>query len=186
MSGMSEFQEMKILKLFSMLYDTNNDGVIDRRDFDELLKKISGILEWSAGSEKYSNAEKTLDTVWKGLLKYADTDNDAKITQEEWKKMWNDCLVDLEKGKFPDWQQDYMYLMFDVNDKSGDEFIDETEYTTFLSQFGISDSDCKKAFQVISGGENITKERFAGLWKEYLTSKTRDSPGNTLFGPLED
>ena len=34
--------------------------------------------------------------------------------------MWAACLNDLEKhGQFPAWQEKYMKLMFDVNDKSG-------------------------------------------------------------------
>lgn len=44
---------------------------------------------------------------------------DCKITEKEWLRMWEDSLAKLEKGQFPEWQQKYMDLMFDVNDKSG-------------------------------------------------------------------
>ena len=58
------------------------------------------------------------------LLKYHTTvtyvkHQDLKVTQDEWLRMWGDCLADIEKGRFPAWQQKYMDLMFDVNDKSG-------------------------------------------------------------------
>ena len=44
----------------------------------------------------------------------------SKITKDEWLQMWAACLNDLEKhGQFPAWQEKYMKLMFDVNDKSG-------------------------------------------------------------------
>jgi len=34
---------------------------------------------------------------------------------------------------------------------AGDEFIDQNEYTTFLTQFGISEDECNESFQLISG-----------------------------------
>lgn len=182
-ADLTDFQKKKILRVFNMLYDRNHDGVIESSDFDLLLKKICEILEWNAGGPKYQQAKQTLDIVWAGLLKYADTDEDAKITQEEWLKMWGECLKTLEQGTFPDWQKKYMDLMFDVNDKSGDDCIDENEYTTFMSEFKISASDCKKAFQAISGADRkITRDQFATLWKDYLTSNDTSSPGNYLFG----
>ena len=62
--------------------------------------------------------------IW--LLKwYSFCLQDAKITKDEWLKMWGDCLKDIEQGHFPSWQKKYMDLMFDVNDKSGTIYIDE-------------------------------------------------------------
>lgn len=38
-----------------------------------LFQKICDILEWRVGGPKYQEAKATLDIVWEGLLKYADT-----------------------------------------------------------------------------------------------------------------
>lgn len=186
MSSLTPFQEKKILRVFSMLYDSNNDGVIEKQDFDILLAKICDILEWSHGSEKYVSAKDTLDTVWTGLMEYADTNKDAKVTKDEWLKMWGDCLYDIQNGRFPDWQKRYMDLMFDVNDKSGDDYIDQEEYTTFMSQFGMSDSDCERSFKLVSGGNNISRDEFSTLWKDYLSSNDESASANYLFGPNLD
>ncbi|WAR12811.1 CEX2-like protein [Mya arenaria] len=145
MAELSNFQENKISKLFTMLYDSNNDGVIEKRDFDIYLQ-------------------------------------DAKITLEEWLRMWRDCLKDIEAGEFPAWQKKYMDLMFDVNDMSGDELIDMEEYKTFLTQFGVSQDECSVAFSKISGGSDITREQFASLWRGYLTSNDKEAAANFLFG----
>ncbi|KAH3768276.1 calexcitin-2-like [Dreissena polymorpha] len=182
MAPLSDFQKKKILKLFTMLYDSNKDGVIEKQDFDIYLQRVSDVLQWSKGSEKYVNAQETLDIVWKGLVEYADTNKDSKITEEEWLRMWGDCLADIEKGQFPAWQKKYMDLMFDVNDKSGDDFIDCSEYTTFLTRFGVTEKACGQAFQQISGGKNITRDQFASLWRGYLTSNDPKSAANYLLG----
>ncbi|XP_052817877.1 calexcitin-2-like [Mya arenaria] len=182
MAELSNFQENKISKLFTMLYDSNNDGVIEKRDFDIYLQKVSQVLGWKSDSEKYLKAQETLNTVWDGLKEYADTDKDAKITLEEWLRMWRDCLKDIEAGEFPAWQKKYMDLMFDVNDMSGDELIDMEEYKTFLTQFGVSQDECSVAFSKISGGSDITREQFASLWRGYLTSNDKEAAANFLFG----
>jgi len=36
------------------------------------FQKICGILQWNEGGDKYMNAKDTLETVWKGLMDYAD------------------------------------------------------------------------------------------------------------------
>lgn len=183
MAELTSFQRLKILRVFNMLYDSNSDGVIEKKDFDLLLETICDILEWQRGGDKHTNAKETLDIVWKGLEEYADTNKDSKITTDEWLKMWGECLKDLENGRFPAWQKRYMELMFDCNDKSGDDLIDLNEYTTFFSRFGISTDECKEAFTKISNGKNISKSDFEKLWREYLTSNDETSGGNFLFGP---
>ncbi|XP_053387366.1 calexcitin-2-like [Mercenaria mercenaria] len=188
MAGLTTFQKKKFEKVFSMLYDSNGDGVIEKEDFDILLGKIQSILGWEKNSPKYKNAESTLQLVWDGLVKVADFDSDAKITIVEWETMWGGCIEEVKKGQFPDWQKKYMDFMFDVNDKSGDDCIDQSEYTTFMKHF-IKESECKAAFDKISAGgqgqsNGITRDDFAKLWKEYLTSDDQSLPGNSLFGPI--
>lgn len=50
---------------------------------------------------------------------------------------------------------------------AGDEYIDQTEYTTFLTQFGISEDDCNEAFQLISG-VSFTFNTFARQYSRVL------------------
>ena len=45
---------------------------------------------------------------------------DDKITQDEWCKMWGECMAGTNDYKhLPEWQQSYMDFMFEVNDTSG-------------------------------------------------------------------
>lgn len=185
MAELTPFQTKKILRVFNMLYDTNNDGVIEKKDFDILLETICRILEWQRDGEKHKKAKETLYIIWKGLEEYADTDKDSVITKDEWLKMWGACLKDIENGRFPTWQKRYMDLMFDVNDKSGDNLIDLVEYTTFFAEFGIKSDECKEAFDKISGGKNISRSDFEKLWREYLTSNDVSSDANSLFGKFD-
>ena len=43
------------------------------------FQKICGILQWNEGGDKYMNAKDTLETVWKGLMDYADANKVIEI-----------------------------------------------------------------------------------------------------------
>ena len=49
---------------------------------------------------------------------------DDKVSEEEWLKMWTDCIQDIKsKREFPEWQQKFIDFMFKVNDTSGMEYV---------------------------------------------------------------
>ena len=49
---------------------------------------------------------------------------DDKVSEEEWLKMWTDCIQDIKsKREFPEWQQKFIDFMFKVNDTSGMEHV---------------------------------------------------------------
>lgn len=75
------------------------------------------------GSDKHRNAKATFEVIWEGLRRFADENQDDKVTQEEWLKMWTECVRAAENGTdLPDWQRRYMNFMFDVIDTSGNVF----------------------------------------------------------------
>lgn len=182
--ALSDFQKKKILRVFRLLYDTNKDGVIKKEDFGLAIDKICNILDWTKGGHEYSSAEEALDLIWEGLKRYADENQDDIVSEEEWLKMWTDCVQDIQSGKqFPEWQQKFIDFMFKVNDKSGDDEIDEDEYTTvYTTLYGLKRDNCLTAFAKISGGKNITRQEFEELWMEYFVSNDSSSKGNYLFG----
>lgn len=181
--SLTDFQKKKILRVFRLLYDTNKDGVIKKEDFGLAIDKICKILHWIKGGDEYSKAEETLTLIWEGLKKYADQNQDDKVSEEEWLKMWTDCVQDIKsKKEFPEWQQKFIDFMFKVNDTSGDNEIDEEEYTTVYQAYGINKDNCITAFKKISGGKNITRAEFEELWMEYFVSNDTSAKGNYLFG----
>ncbi|XP_060075203.1 sarcoplasmic calcium-binding proteins I, III, and IV-like [Ylistrum balloti] len=180
-SQLTSFQKEKILRVFNILYDSNKDGFIEERDFVMAIEKIRKILEWPVDCKKHKETQEALGLIWKGLRAYADVNADDRVSQEEWVRMWEDCI---RSNTVPEWQQKFMDFMFNVNDKSGDNEIDETEYKTYYQNY-ISVEDCEKAFQKISGGKNISRSEFSQLWKEYFFSDDRQARGNYLFGVPE-
>jgi len=177
---LSEFQKKKILRVFNILYDSNKDGVIGKEDFEISIKKICRIMNWTDNTERQSFTRNTLELIWTGLQDYADTNDDHKVSIEEWTKMWSDCI---QEDKFPPWQEEFMKFMFDVNDKTGDEKIDEEEFSYFYEEYcQIPKEDGKRAFQKLANGEKISRDLYKQLWKDYFVSTDESAKSTYLFG----
>jgi len=187
MPALSEFQKKKLTHVFNTFYDYNHDGVIEWADFTQTIEKICELHSWKTGGDKHKSGLAILKTVWDGLQKLADKNEDNQVTKEEWFTMWADCLDQYNKTKtLPEWQTKYMNFFFEVTDTSGDNLIDLEEYSVVYETFGVPKESCKKAFNTISanGAKPITKDEFTKLWIEFTVSDNAADRGNSLFGVL--
>lgn len=81
-----------------------------------------------------------------------------------------------EYSKNPDnaleWQTQYQKFMFDLEDASGDGTIDIEEFTSVCSCYGLETSECREAFNKMSGVSKYATDMksFSGLPGEYLFS----------------
>lgn len=182
MPALTEFQLKKVKSVYQNLYDSNKDGIIDKNDFKDCMKKISSLHHWANNDDAYRLAKDILENVWEGLQKDADINEDGIVTLDEWVKMWNKFS---ESGKVPQWNEEYIKFMFLANDTSGDGFVDRGEFVTVQKIFGNSEADSNKAFDKLAQGakeDRLSKEDFTSLWHEYFTSNNAEARGNYLFG----
>ena len=65
---------------------------------------------------------------------------DDKVSEEEWLKMWTDCIQDIKsKREFPEWQQKFIDFMFKVNDTSGMEHVGDKEVVVMVLNATLSE-----------------------------------------------
>lgn len=65
---------------------------------------------------------------------------DDKVSEEEWLKMWTDCIQDIKsKREFPEWQQKFIDFMFKVNDTSGMEHVGDKEVVVMVLSATLSE-----------------------------------------------
>lgn len=183
---LSEFQKEKVLKVFNNFYDVNGDGVVDWQDFECDIQKLTELLKWTDGCPAKTKAIAALTMIWNDLRTYADKNKDDVITQEEWLKMWDSILEKSktgDKSQMPKWLTEYVEFMFSINDGNGDDVIDIDEYTQVFKMYGVTEDNCKKAFNKITNNDTIklTLEEYARLWQEYFLSDDKAARGNNLF-----
>ncbi|XP_033217466.1 calexcitin-2 [Belonocnema kinseyi] len=176
----SDFRKKKLLFVFNTFFDVNQSGSIDKKDFDLAVKTICDSRGWVPGNAKLQQTKDTLFKIWDGLRQRADSDQDGQISRDEWYSMWEEYAKDPENA--PEWQQIYMNFVFDLEDSSGDGSIDEVEFSAVCSSHGVEDSEARDAFKKLQVGDEVTREKFQKLWREFFSSDEPNAPGNFIFG----
>lgn len=178
--SLSEFRKKKLLHVFSVFFDVNHSGTIEEKDFELAVEKTCRMRCWDESNPKHRETRETLMMIWESLRRMADTDNDEKVTTDEWYDMWT-----IEaKNDASEWQSKYMEFMFNLEDTSGDGVIDESEFTAVYASYGIDEEECRQAFNRFSKNNTVpvTKEVFRKLWREYFSSDDPNALGNYIFG----
>ncbi|KAJ8676364.1 hypothetical protein QAD02_012151, partial [Eretmocerus hayati] len=177
---LSEFRKKKLLFVFNTFFDVNQSGSIDVKDFELAVQKICDTRGWGAGHPKSQQTKDALNKVWAGLQQRADADDDGQVSREEWYSMWEDYAKDPDNA--PEWQQIYMNLVFDIEDTSGDGSIDETEFSQVCRNYGVDESESREAFKKLEVGNEVTRDKFEKLWKQFFSSDDPGTAGNFIFG----
>lgn len=177
---LSEFRKKKLLFVFNAFFDVNQSGTIDKKDFDLAIQRICDSRHWNPDDAKVQKTKDTLLKVWDGLRQKADADQDGQISREEWYSMWEDYAKDPSQAL--EWQQTYMTFMFDLQDSSGDGSIDQSEFSNVCSCHGVQEAEAREAFKKLGVGQEVTRDKFNELWKQYFSSDDPNAPGNFIFG----
>ncbi|XP_065334845.1 calexcitin-2 isoform X1 [Cloeon dipterum] len=182
--SISNFRRKKLLYVFNVFFDVNQSGTIERKDFDLAIERICRMRGFNPGDPKHQQTQDILINVWDGLRARADSNKDGQVSHEEWCMMWDEYARN--SGPALEWQQRYMNFMFDLEDTSGDGCIDEEEFTTVCSSYGVSPAECSEAFNRFSQNKTVIVDRakFAELWKQYFASEDPNAPGNFIFGKV--
>lgn len=176
----SDFRKKKYLHVFTVFFDTNRSGNIDKKDFELAIENITKLRGWSAGDPKYAETQSTLMKIWDGL-QVADSDKDGEVSFDEWVKMWDTYAQN--PSSVLEWQNLYSKFIFQLEDASSDGSIDSDEFSSVYTSFGLDKAESVTAFQKMSKGKsNVTWPEFQQLWKEYFTSDDVNAPGNFIFG----
>ncbi|XP_020293883.1 calexcitin-2 [Pseudomyrmex gracilis] len=177
---LSEFRKKKLLFIFNAFFDVNQSGTIDIKDFDLAVQRICNSRHLKPDDAKSQHIKETLNKVWEGLQQRGDADQDGQISRDEWYSMWEEYAKDPEHAL--EWQQTYMNFMFDLEDSSGDGSIDEAEFSKVCGSHGVEEAEAREAFKKLQVGKEVTREKFANLWKQYFCSDDPNVPGNFIFG----
>jgi hypothetical protein len=189
----SAFLKKKWEKVFYQYFDLDKNQSVDWADFEVFFDRIK--KDRGENSVEYRFARDSMTMAWKGLLAICkgfdiadDVPKDASIVAADWDAMWEKTDT---KAHMPMWQWEYVKFMFLLLDSSGDKYIDDGEYASVVSIFGINEADAKAAFAKFAvhhkTGAKLDKidySLFVKRWIEYFTSDDEAAPGNSLFGPL--
>lgn len=178
---LSDLQLHKLPQLFAA-YDADGDGVIQLRDFQQLLDQFAAFRDWKPGSPQYQQLQDRLHSRWKHMQTFADEDDDGRVTLTEWLAYIEAVLHDPDAFEVE--LAGVAGAVFGVFDVDGDGAISSEELRALYRGLGLGLGNAEAMWQRLDmePGERMTKERFLDLFEDFLTSPDAEAPGNWLFG----
>jgi juvenile hormone diol kinase len=172
----SELQERKFAAFFA-LADRDEDGYLDKDDFDQVFDSEAEEKGWSPGSHEYESLQAYYGNVWNMLRGYSDRDRDDKVSKEE----MTQALVNS-----PEFFVGGMAQFFDIFDDDNDGKISATEYRKMFPSFARDPAAVDEAFSRLDGDDDgyISKDEWKKLAAEFVESDDPEDPGNYLWGPF--
>ncbi|KAL5020394.1 hypothetical protein ScPMuIL_003286 [Solemya velum] len=194
---LSNFQKKKLTHEFRTFFDLNKDGTLEWKDFDLARQKICEMSGWETGTEKFIKTHETFVAIWRKVQDTCDIDQDGKVTEEEWLKMWQEyhkqCLkaskerVPDPEAVVPEWLEKYIEYKFNLYDRTGDGRIDVDEFEYVLSDFGVPSREAKNAFLMITENNEkvVDMDYFKELCTQYFRSDDPSALGNFITGKIQ-
>ncbi|XP_070505299.1 sarcoplasmic calcium-binding protein 1 [Chironomus tepperi] len=173
------------------MYDIDNNGFLDQKDFDCMALRATIIEGKGDCSEKRLQEYKhMMRNLWEELSDIADFDKDGMITTDEFKEAVRKTCVGKKYAEFPKAMKAFIEANFKIMDINSDGVIGIEEFRYNAIQ-RLATDDVKivdDAFNALlnetdkaNGG--LTLDRYQDLYGDYL-GKSEHNPAVYLFGPL--
>ncbi|XP_019871708.1 sarcoplasmic calcium-binding protein 1 isoform X2 [Aethina tumida] len=175
------------------LYDVDNNGYLDERDFACLALRAA-IIE-GKGEFSYNRLQEhqhIMLSLWEEIAELADFDKDGKITVDEFKIAVQQCCFGRRYEDFPQAMKMFIDSNFKMLDLNDDGVVDADEYRfNCITKFAIDDVDIvDEAFNNMLNDDDrrrggITLSRYQELYAEFL-GNPEETSAVYLFGPLSE
>ncbi len=179
---LTDLQRRKFTRAFQ-LTDANQDGILERTDFETVGKGLAQAQGLAAGSaqeaEFLARYMGTLDE----LLQHADTDRDGRITLDEYLG-WYDHQVQARET-LDRRIETIAAETIRRSDQDGDGQLTVDDYKRTTRRWQLSEREVEAIFQRMdsNGDGYISHEEMLQAVREFYYSDDPDAPGNWLIGP---
>ncbi|XP_045477641.1 sarcoplasmic calcium-binding protein 1 [Harmonia axyridis] len=176
------------------LYDVDNNGYLDERDFACLALRAT-IVE-GKGEFSYSRLQEyqhIMMSLWEEIAELADFNKDGKISIDEFKQAVQQCCVGRRYEEFPQSMKMFIDTNFKMVDLNDDGVIEADEFRfNCIMKFAIDDIETvDDAFDRLLNDDDrrrggLTLSRYQELYAQFLGNPDENCPAIYLFGPLPE
>lgn len=184
--------ENRIKFIVRYMYDIDNNGYLDKNDF-ECLAVRNTVIELAGGwtKDKYESNHKIMINLWNEIAELADFNKDGQVSSEEFQKAVKNVCIGKKFEAFPSALRNMIEEQFHTVDVNGDGSVglDEFRVDCVNRQAYTSIDVVDEAFNKLcndadkkAGG--ISLARYQELYADFLSSTDEKNPAVYLFGPL--
>lgn len=179
---LSELKKRKLTAFFKT-FDADNNGYIEKSDIEQIVLNLTSIRKEVVGSPTYQFLHTKYMSDWEGLLQATDTNNDGKISLEEW-FVFHDQQLQAEVPYWKAGEKTSVQFLFELIDLNSNGEIGADEYALFLQAYNVKNASANEIFAKLdlNGDGHISLSEFITLCDQFYTSDDAQSQGNWLFG----
>jgi len=169
------------------MYDIDNNGVLDKSDFECLAVKntlMEGKGAWCP--EKYAKNKSGMCNLWDQIAEIADFDKNGEVDSEEFMRGVETACKGKSYGDFPEAFKFFIEAQFRTIDVDGDGSIglDEFRYDCINRMPVSAVEPLDEAFSKISVDGDLTLARYQDMYAQFLGNPDESIAACYLFGPL--
>jgi len=162
---------------------------LERDGFANHTRLLAGIRGEAPDSPAIAAFDADLGNTWDQLAAIADTDNDGRVTRDEFRAAAQAITAAMRQAAaagvaspFDTW----IDRLFGVIDADGDGRITQQEYTHWLEALGLAaDTDIDAAFAGFDKNDDghLSLEEFTATYHQFWTEFDAGVPGHRWIGP---
>ncbi len=180
---LTDLQIRKLTRYFEV-YDVDDDGRVDRSDFERVLENVRILHGVGETSTAYQELRRAYVGRWEGLRAGADVDADGGVDLDEWLLYWQRTLEDDVRYEAEvEAITDRLFTVFDTDE---DGFIGPDEFCNFYGVFGLPAALARTVFIELDANQDgvISRQEMLETGREFYRGDDPEAPGNLLFGPV--
>lgn len=184
---LGDLQRQKAAYYFDLI-DANDNGVIERADFQRRADRLSEALDVTSEEER-TRLQRRILLWWKHLSMLADANNDGRITREEWRRYWERFKIAVSLG---DHRRSLERLervarhTFRAIDRTDSGTVTEEEFANWLQAWDVDHIETVFRRLDRDNTGHLVEEDLTEAIKEFYLSNDPDAPGNVLYGELPE
>ncbi len=165
-------RQAKLKHLFEVL-DYDHSGTINLQDFRLAGRQLAMLKGWTKGGKESVLLENMFLEVGSVLQDLADYDNDGRINQSEWLRLFERKINHDFTGHF--------LKLIDINQ---DQQVSMEELRLFYEAYGIDIENIEWIFQTLDSGQDgyLSHSKFRENFEQFIYSDDIQVSGTWLFG----
>ena len=179
----SDIQRIKAHNLYFAL-DVDENGYIEQADVNALGLRLLASQRREIGSAVHTRLQEGLNAYWREIVRLVDTDQDGRISREEFLQF---CLAlprDLS-GPAGESVRAMADALFTVCDRKEAGTLVEDDFVRLGRAYGLSDLVALTGFKLIdrNGNDRISKEEWQRFMRDVFLSQKLNDAAAVVFGP---
>lgn len=178
----STFRQRKYAAFFDHL-DNNDDGVVDRHDWDRYAEIIRAEKGWSAREPQLEALVESTTVWWESMRSAFGVTEDEGIGRVQFVAFCDRMAQELRAGgPPPQWAIDMCIRTHQMLDSTGTGTVDASEYAVWLRAIGSS-ADPEEVFAKLDldGDGVVSRDEMVTLLGQFFISEDPAEPGNYLL-----